>query len=297
MKILITGINGQVGSALVRQAKAQGHDVIAIAREQWDMAQSPGQGEELVLETKPDLVINPAAYTNVDSAEDDEATALKVNADAPRALAKGCEQLDIPIFHVSTDYVFDGASKTPYLVNSRTHPLSIYGQTKRRGEEVLKKYLNDYAILRLSGVFSDHANCFPLSILTAALNRTELRVVNDQFTGPTSVHSIGIILDLMAQRALAGDLNWGIYHFAQQPFLSWYDFAQMIITKARDQDSRYSAVKVIPITTEECDAKAPRPKYACLESEKLLSELRVDHSILSRDLDLDNVIYSIICKL
>ena len=122
MKMLITGINGQVGSALVRQAKVQGHDVIAISREQWDMAQSPEYGEELVLKTKPDLVINPAAYTNVDGAEEDEAVALKVNADAPRALARGCQQLDIPIFQVSTDYVFDGSKEEPYVETDKTNP-------------------------------------------------------------------------------------------------------------------------------------------------------------------------------
>lgn len=293
-RILVTGGGGQVATAL-KQINS-GLDYEFYSRGELDVSSSAAI-VGCFKHKLPQLVINTAAYTAVDDAEIYPETADRVNRFGVKVLASACKKFKVPLIQLSTDYVFDGASKTPYLVNSRTHPLSIYGQTKRRGEEVLKKYLNDYAILRLSGVFSDHANCFPLSILTAALNRTELKVVNDQFTGPTSVHSIGIILDLMAQRVLAGNLNWGIYHFAQQPFLSWYDFAQMIITKARDQDSRYSAVKVIPITTEECDAKAPRPKYACLESEKLLSELRVDHSILSRDLDLDNVIYSIICKL
>jgi len=134
MKILITGINGQVGSALVRQVKAQGHEFVALSREQWDMAQSPERGEELVLEAKPDLVINPAAYTNVDGAEDDEATALKVNADAPRALAKACKQLDIPLFHVSTDYVFDGTKEGPYVETDQTNPINAYGRTKLAGE-------------------------------------------------------------------------------------------------------------------------------------------------------------------
>jgi len=217
MKILITGINGQVGSALVRQANEQGHEVVALSREQWDMALSPGQGEELVLEAKPDLVINPAAYTNVDGAEDDEATALKVNADAPRALSKGCQQLDIPIFHISTDYVFDGTKEEPYVEKDQTNPINAYGRTKLAGELAIQKESDKYIILRTSWVFSKDGKNFVNTILRLAKERDELKVVSDQFGGPTSAECIAKIL---LQLATEHQDQWGIYHYSGQPFVS-----------------------------------------------------------------------------
>jgi len=207
MKILITGINGQVGSALFRQAKTLGHEVIAISREQWDMALSPEYGEELVLKTNPDLVINPAAYTNVDGAEDDEATALKVNVDAPRALAKGCKQLDIRMFHVSTDYVFDGIKEEPYVETDKTNPINAYGRTKLAGELAVQEETQKYIILRTSWVFSKDGKNFVNTILRLARERDELKVVNDQFGGPTSAECIS---EVLLQLATEHKEHWGI---------------------------------------------------------------------------------------
>ena len=141
MKILVTGINGQVGSALVRQAYDHRYEVVAISREQWDMEQFPEQGEDLILKEMPDLVINPAAYTNVDGAEEDEIKALKVNADTPKVLAKACNQLNIPLFHISTDYVFDGKKAEPYVETDETNPINSYGRTKLAGELAIQKRL------------------------------------------------------------------------------------------------------------------------------------------------------------
>ena len=267
MKILITGINGQVGSALVRQANEQGHEVIAISREQWDMALSPEQGEELVLEAKPDLVINPAAYTNVDGAEDNEVTALKVNADAPRALAKGCQQLDIPIFHVSTDYVFDGTKEEPHVETDQTNPINAYGRTKLAGELAVQEETEKYIILRTSWVFSKDGKNFVNTILRLAKERDELKVVNDQFGGPTSAECIaGVLLGLATEHKE----HWGIYHYSGQPFVSWYEFAKKIVEKSV-QDGVLSKAPVIkPCGSDEFPVKAERPKNSKLAQEKLV---------------------------
>lgn len=266
MKILITGINGQVGSALVRQAKAQGHKVISISREQWDMAQAPEQGEELVLQTKPDLMVNPAAYTNVDGAEDDEETALKINADAPRALAKGCQQLDIPIFHVSTDYVFDGAKEEPYVETDQTNPINAYGRTKLAGELAVQEETDKHIILRTSWVFSKDGKNFVNTILRLARERDELKVVNDQFGGPTSAECIA---EVLLQLATEHKEHWGVYHYSGQPFVSWYEFAKKILEQSVKNGVLTKAPVVNPCGSDEFPIKAKRPKNSRLSCEKI----------------------------
>jgi len=268
MKILITGINGQVGSALVRQAKAQGHEVIAISREQWDMAQAPEQGEELVLEVNPDLVINPAAFTNVDDAEDDEAIALRVNADAPRSLSKGCKQLDIPIFHVSTDYVFDGTKKEPYVETDQTNPINAYGRTKLAGELAIQEETKKYIILRTSWVFSNDGKNFVNTVLRLAKDRDELKLVNDQFGGPTSAECIAEVLLRLATEHLE---RWGVYHYSGQPFVSWHEFAKKILEKGIKNGVLTKAPEIKSCGSDGFPMKAKRPKNSRLSQEKLKS--------------------------
>ena len=266
MKILITGINGQVGSALVRQAQDKGHEVVALSRKQWDMAQAPERGEELVLEAKPDLVINPAAYTNVDGAEDDEVTAFKVNADAPRALAKGCKQLDIPIFHVSTDYVFDGAKDEPYVETDQTNPINAYGRTKLAGELAVQEETHKHIILRTSWVFSKEGKNFVNTILRLAKERDELKVVNDQFGGPTSAECIAEVLLSLATEHKE---RWGVYHYSGQPFVSWYEFAKKIVEQGVHDGVLSKAPVIKPCGSDGFPVKAERPKNSRLSEENL----------------------------
>jgi len=272
MNILITGINGQVGSALVRQAHVQGHDVVAISHEQWDMALSPEQGEELVLEVKPDLVMNPAAYTNVDGAEDDEPTALKVNSDAPRALAKGCKQLDIPIFHVSTDYVFDGTKEEPYVETDQTNPINAYGRTKLAGELAVQEEVKKHIILRTSWVFSKEGKNFVNSILRLANQRDELKVVNDQFGRPTSAECIA---EVLLQLATEHKERWGVYHYAGQPFVSWYEFAKKIVEQGVEDGVLSKAPFLKPCGSDEFPFKAKRPQNSTLLNSSLKNRMYV----------------------
>ena len=272
MKILITGINGQVGSALVRHTKAQGHEVIAISREQWDMELSPEYGEELVVKSKPDLVINPAAFTNVDSAENDEAVALKVNADAPRALAKGCQQLKIPLFHISTDYVFDGDKEEPYVETDKTNPINAYGRTKLAVELAVQEETQNYIILRTSWVFSKIGTNSVTTMRRLGKERDELKIVHDQCGGPTSADCIANVLMSIASQYLKGeDIPWGTYHYAGSPVVSWYEFAEAIL---KAEDKVYKS-KLTPCASTEYPTKAVRPKNSALSIARIQREMGV----------------------
>ena len=245
----------------------------------------------------PSLVINTAAYTSVDDAENNLGIASSANELGPELLAISCSSLKVPLVHLSTDYVFNGKTKIPYTEEANVSPLGVYGQTKLAGEESVRAFLDEHVILRLSGIFSSHAHCFPRSILKAALRTSRLRVVNDQISGPSSAHSVALVLDLIARRALSGNFRWGTYHFSQQPYLSWYEFAQSILQIAQNNDSRFQKTKIRPISSEEFDARATRPRYACLDSTKLTNELYLDSSILSREVHLNKTVREIIREL
>jgi dTDP-4-dehydrorhamnose reductase len=245
--VFVTGGDGQVATALKNVDSYLCYQF--YSRRELDISVYESV-VECFEKTSPRLVINTAAYTAVDDAEIFRKEAARINTLGAKVLASACKKFKVPLIHLSTDYVFDGNSTTPYPANSETCPVSIYGQTKCLGEEMVRNYLDEHVILRLSGIFSGHAHCFPRSFLSKALTDQEPKVVTDQITGPTSAHSISLVLDLIATRVLTRKFNWGTYHFAQQPFLSWYDFAQLIIKKAQAQDSRFAEVKVIQITPQ-----------------------------------------------
>lgn len=271
IRVLITGINGQVGSSLVREAQKLGHEVVAISRKEWDMARSPEQGEDVVIKAKPDLVINPAAYTKVDDAEDDQPTAFNVNARAPQALAKGCSRLDIPLFHVSTDYVFNGAKQGPYVETDQPDPINIYGYTKLAGELAVQHESKKFIILRTSWVFSKDGSNFVNTVLRLANESHELRVVNDQFGGPTSADGIA---ELLLQLATDHQDKWGIYHYSGQPFVSWHAFAVTIL-KTQLNEVNHKKINVQPITTDLNTSKVKRPKNSKLCSTKIIKTFNI----------------------
>lgn len=270
MKILITGINGQIGSALVRQAKEQGHEVVEISRKQWDMAQSPELGKNLVLQSKPDIVINTAAYTNVDDAENNEATALKVNADAPRSLAKACCYNDIPIIHLSTDYVFDGTKTTSYTESDQTNPLNAYGRTKLAGENAIQEETAKHLIIRTSWVFSKNGKNFVNTILKLASEREKIKVVNDQFGAPTCAECIASIILKLAK---LNQTRWGIYHYTGQPVTNWFDFSKEIAKLATLNNKIKNEPNLIACSSIELKQKVKRPKNSILEQTKIQNYL------------------------
>ncbi|NHK29523.1 dTDP-4-dehydrorhamnose reductase [Parvularcula flava] len=258
MNILVFGKTGQVAMELQRRAP----DARYLGRADADLT-DPEKCAALITDISPDLVINAAAYTAVDKAEDDVDTARLVNGTTPGAIANACAQGQIPFVHVSTDYVFDGSGSDRWQVGDETGPLGVYGQTKREGEELVLAAGGASAILRTSWVFSSHGNNFVKTMLRLSESRDALNIVDDQIGGPTPAGDIAAaLLEIGTQLAAAPD-KAGLYHFAGQPDTSWKGFAEEIFAQA----GRQVAVSGIP--TSDYPTPARRPLNSRLDGSAL----------------------------
>lgn len=261
LRILVTGVNGQVGGAIMALEDNYPFDLIPISRAEWDMAREPEKAAELIEQHQPDIVINPAANTNVDGAEDDQETTFSVNAIAVGELAIACQQADIPLLHVSTDYVFDGTKDTPYTEDDPINPINVYGKSKAEGERLVREVLNAHIILRTSWVFSANGKNFVTTMRRLGKKRDEIKVVHDQRGGPTSANCIASVLMTIASQYLQGEeISWGTYHYAGSPVVSWYEFAGAIFA-AEDEVHR---PKLIPCASTEYPTKTARPSNSNL---------------------------------
>ena len=270
--ILVTGINGQVGGAIMALKDDFPFELIPISRAEWNMAKEPEKAAKLIEQHQPAIVINPAAYTNVDGAEEDQETAFSVNATAVCELAKACQQADIPLLQVSTDYVFDGKKETPYTEDDLINPINVYGKSKAEGERLVREILNAHIILRTSWVFSKTGKNFVTTMRRLGKERDELKIVDDQRGGPTSADCIANVLMGIANQYLQGKaISWGTYHYAGSPVVSWYEFAEAIF-EAEDKAHR---PKLIPCISAEYPTKAARPRNSCLSSTKINYYLKV----------------------
>ena len=254
MKILITGAYGMLGSDLREVLK--NHELIVTGSKDLDIT-----NEENVIdfidENSPEVVINAAAYTAVDDCETNYDEAYAVNAIGPKNLAVACKKQDIPLVHISTDYVFDGSKRTPLLENDALGPQSAYGKTKLEGEKFIQEYTDKYFILRTAWLYGIHGNNFVQTMLSLAENHDEITVVDDQIGSPT------YSLDLAVSIAnLLNSDKYGIYHLTNEGECSWYEFSKRIF-ELSDVD-----VKVLPVTTEEFPRPAPRPHYSVLSNQK-----------------------------
>src|SRR6056300_1979424 len=207
MKILITGINGQVGHALMQELTE--HELIGLTRQDCDLI-NLDQIKKVIDQQQPELIINPAAYTKVDQAEDESELAFQINRDAPMVMAEKAREYNIPLIHFSTDYVFDGKKKEAYMEDDLTHPLGVYGQSKCAGEEAIQEVGGLIYILRTSWVYSTIGHNFYLTMIRLSQERDELRVVADQFGVPTS--NLFIAEQIKAIIPQLYDNNTGIYH-------------------------------------------------------------------------------------
>lgn len=270
-RILLTGIHGQVGHELQRNLQPLGQ-VFAFDRAGLDLADTASI-HRLLREIKPDLIINPAAYTAVDKAESEPELAHAINALAPAALASEAVKSGALLVHYSTDYVYDGRKADPYLETDATNPLSAYGRSKLAGEQAIRASQASHLILRTSWVYGARGRNFMKTMIKLAMERDTLRVVADQFGAPTSSRSI-------AQATIAALSSWqpgqaGTYHLTCRGSTSWHGFAQAILTayeKRRDAD--WPALKVRPeavqaITTEDYPTPAVRPANSRLDCSKL----------------------------
>jgi len=273
-KILLTGVNGQVGHAL--KLKFLQDEVIALSREQLDLSKVHDI-RRIVREVKPDLIINPAAYTAVDKAEIESELAFAINATAAQVLAEEAHRLNASFIHFSTDYVYDGTKKNAYIESDETNPASVYGRSKLAGEDAIRAVCLPHLILRTSWVYGAYGKNFFKTILRLAVERDSLRIVADQFGAPTSSECIA---DAVAQLVDCWQPNQenltGIYHLTNAGSISWHGFSceivnefnQLCLTKNWPK-LKIKAENIAAITTVEYPTPAVRPANSKLDNTKL----------------------------
>ncbi len=273
MKILLLGANGQVGWELQRALSPLG-ELTVCDRIQADFTR-PQSLVERVVASQPDIIVNAAAYTAVDKAEGDEATARLVNAESVATLARAVATTGAWLVHYSTDYVFDGSKAGAYEEDDATAPLSVYGQTKLEGEQAIRASGCRHLILRTSWVYAARGGNFAKTMLRLATEREELRVVADQIGAPTSAELIADVTALMLQRLrhderLAARAS-GVYHLVAAGETSWHGYAQFVIAKAAalGLPLKTAAANILPIGTADYPVPARRPANSRLNTDKL----------------------------
>jgi dTDP-4-dehydrorhamnose reductase len=271
-KILITGKNGQVGWELQRALASFGQ-IIAIDAEEMDLADADAI-RRTVREVRPDIIVNPAAYTAVDKAESDPNLAMAVNGTAAGIFAEESKRLGAVLVHYSTDYVFDGDKVAPYSESDVPNPQSVYGKTKFAGEQAIRASGCNYLILRTSWVYGVHGANFVKTILRLAKERDELRIVADQFGAPTWARDLAqaTAAALGCRENNAWDRNLSdLYHLTAAGRTNWHQFAEEIVRQARKYDSALAAkqLTINAITTSEYPVPAKRPANSVLANDKI----------------------------
>lgn len=270
MKILLTGSNGQVGFELNKKLSALG-EVIATDREELDLT-NLNAIRTFIDQTRPDIIINPAAYTAVDKAESEPEIAHLINVSAPEVLADKARELDIPLIHFSTDYVFDGLKKEAYIETDPTNPQSVYGKTKCEGEEKVRANPK-HIILRTSWVFGSHGNNFLKTILKLIQDKASLNIVGDQWGSPASSSMLADvtfkIVDTIFKNKNFND--YGTYHVTNDGEINWHEYASLISSEAIKLNLKVKCApdKIHSILTSEYPTAAKRPLNSRLSTDKL----------------------------
>ncbi len=279
MKVFLIGVDGQLGTDIEKCFTAKGIEVHGlIGLKEIDICDYDDSFNKIA-SSGPDLVINTAAFHNVDLCEDELEMAFKVNVGGVKNIADICRKMDIPLIHFSTDYVFDGSKNSPYFEDDCPRPLSIYAISKHGGERVVQYMLDKYYLIRLSGLYG-HAGCtgkgnlnFIGTMLKFAESKKEIRVVDDQILTPTSTIDVA---DRLSELIMTG--KYGLYHMTNTGSCSWFEFACEIFRLAGIN------IDVVPVSSSEFGAKAVRPKYSVLDNADLrkigISDLRDWHASL-----------------
>ncbi|CEO33569.1 dTDP-4-dehydrorhamnose reductase [Paraclostridium sordellii] len=258
MRVLVTGINGQLGYDVYKELNKRGHQAIGVNKDQMDLTVL-SEIKRCIENRKPDAIIHCAAYTAVDSAEDNEELCRKVNALAVQCIANCAKNLDIPMIYISTDYVFDGSKDGIYNEDDIPNPINIYGKTKYEGEVYIREILNKYYIVRISWVFGENGNNFIDTMIRLSKNKDSLNIINDQIGSPTYTKDLAPLLVDMIETD-----KYGTYHATNEGFCSWYDFAKEIF----DIANIYMNIKAIK--TSEYPTKATRPLNSKMSKQKLI---------------------------
>jgi dTDP-4-dehydrorhamnose reductase len=269
MKILITGCYGQVGSCLVQQLSELNEvEFLAVDRDQLDITDVAAV-HQLVSAFHPDVIINAAAHTAVDKAEQEVELSYAINRDGPSFLAQAANAVGAAMLHISTDYVFAGDKEGAYTEADATEPQGVYGMSKLAGELAVAAACPRHIILRTAWVFCETGNNFVKTMLRLSQTRDELGVVADQFGGPTYAGDIASALIKIAKALYNGDQHYGIYHFAGLPHVNWYQFACEIFHQAKEQGIIDKTVRVNAITSDQYPTPAKRPANSKLDCQKI----------------------------
>jgi len=268
MRIAITGNQGQLASSLLERGKATGHDMVAVGRPQLDLAE-PDSIAAAIQAARPDLVVSAAAYTAVDKAESEPDLATAINGSGAGKVAEAAAAAGVPVIHISTDYVFDGAKPEPYVETDATGPLGVYGASKLLGEQCVAAATDNHAILRVAWVYSPFGANFVKTMLRLGESRDTLRVVADQQGGPTSALDIADAILTMGHRLTADPSRElrGIFHLPPQGEATWADFASEIFKDAMKHGRRPVAIE--RIGTSEYPTPARRPANSRLSGDKM----------------------------
>lgn len=257
MRVLVTGVKGQLGHDVVNELAKRGHTPIGVDVEEMDITDASAVEKEMKKDAL-DAVIHCAAYTAVDAAEDNKEVCMRVNAEGTRNIARTCRELDIKMIYISTDYVFDGEGEKPWEPDDERNPLNVYGESKYQGELAVEEYLDKYFIVRIAWVFGVNGKNFIKTMLRLAENNKEINVVNDQTGSPTYTYDLAVLLADMAETE-----KYGRYHATNEGLCTWYEFAKEIFAQAGVD------IQVNPVSSEEFPAKAKRPHNSRMDKSKL----------------------------
>ena len=257
MRILVTGVKGQLGHDVMNELAKRGHTGIGVDVEEMDITDAK-KVDEVIRASEVEAVIHCAAYTAVDAAEDQVELCRKINAEGTENIAKVCKELDIKMMYISTDYVFDGEGTRPWEPDDERHPLNVYGLTKYEGELAVEKYLDKFFTIRIAWVFGVNGKNFIKTMLKLSETHDELNVVDDQIGSPTYTYDLAVLLVDMIETE-----KYGRYHATNEGLCSWYECACEIFRQAgRD-------VKVNPVSSDEFPTKAKRPHNSRMDKSKL----------------------------
>lgn len=257
IKVLVTGVNGQLGYDVVKRLKELEIEVIGVGRNDFDI-RDKGQTQEYILKNNPDVVVHCAAYTAVDKAENEKEKCYSINVEGTRNIAEACKKIDAKMVYISTDYVFDGQGIETQSECTETNPVNYYGYSKEQGEQVVRDLLEKYFIVRTSWVYGKNGNNFVKTMLRLAQTRDELNVVHDQIGAPTYSRDLAVLVCHMLQTT-----KYGTYHGVNDGYCSWHEFALSIFEKAGID------IKVNPVPTSEYPTTAKRPLNSRLSKENL----------------------------
>ena len=257
MKVLVTGVKGQLGYDVVKDLEKRGHQPIGVDRDEMDLMDNEAI-RTFILNLKPEAIIHCAAYTAVDKAEEEVETCYQINAEAVKVISECAKELDVKLIYISTDYVFDGTKEGEYVETDLPNPINVYGASKLKGEQYVQTLLEKYYIVRISWVFGVNGNNFIKTMRRLGSERDKLNIINDQVGSPTYTADLApLLVDMMETD------KYGIYHGTNEETCSWYEFANEIFKQSGIE------VKTNPITTDQYPTAAKRPMNSRMSKAKL----------------------------